>query len=51
MASQHTTRAQTAEKASCSNKPTRSSNPKPNIGSDQHNMLSEPNNLFIDRGL
>ena len=37
------TRAQTAEKTSCSSKPTRTSNPQPNTLSDQHNVLSEPN--------
>ena len=46
MASKHVTRAQTIEKAFCSNKPTR----KSNTLSDQHNMLSETSK-FIDRGL
>ena len=48
MASKHFTRAQTAEKAYCSSKLTRSSSPEPNTLYDQHNMLSEPKNVLIE---
>ena len=48
MVSKHVTRAQTTEKASCSRKPTHTCNPKPNTLSDQHYMLSEPNNVFTE---
>ena len=48
MASKHATCALTAEKASCSSKPTCTSNPEPNTLSDQHNMLSEPNNVLTE---
>ena len=48
MAFKHATRAQTAEKASCSTKPTRTSNPEPNTLSDQYNMSPEPNNALTE---
>ena len=48
MASKHATRAQTAGKAYCSSNPTHTSNPEPNILSDQHNMSTEPNNVLAD---
>ena len=48
MASKHATRAQTAEKASYSSKPTRTSNPESNTLSDQNDMLPEPKNVLAE---
>ena len=48
MATKHATREQTVVKASCSSKPTRTSNPEPNTLSDQHDVLSEPYNVLAE---
>ena len=48
METKHATREQTVEKASCSSKTTRSSNPEPNTLSDQHDVLSEPYNMLSE---
>ena len=44
-ASKYATRAQTADKASSSNKPT---DPEPNTSSDQHIMLSDNPNMLAE---
>ena len=48
MATKHATRKQTVENASCSSKPTRTSNLKPNTLSDQHDVLSETYNVWAE---
>ena len=48
MATKHVTRVQTAEKASCSSKPTGTSNAEVNTLSGQHNVLSEPYNVLSE---
>ena len=46
MATKHVTRVQTAEKASCSSKPTGTSNAEVNTLSGQHNVLAEDYTTF-----
>ena len=47
-ASKYATRAQTADKASNSNKLARTIDPKPNKSSDQHIMLSDNPNMLAE---
>ena len=47
-ASKHATRAQSADKASSSNKLVRTIDPEPNTPSDQHIMLSENLNALAE---
>ena len=47
-ATKYASRAQTADKASSSNKLTRTINPKPNTSSDQQIMLSDNSNVLAE---